>query len=156
MISISIRSNIIMIRWWQLNHVFWFLNRRNDSFLFPGDRATITIKGKVLWGVVVGLKQMQRPFEACFDSNNIVITQRDGTPIGTRILVPIPFKIRKFANMPCKSHNIEYSKIIAIATKFVWLWSMLEAHFFQCVYKIFSFYFDFFLTIPMYVVQELL
>jgi large subunit ribosomal protein L14 len=46
-----------------------------------------------------------------FDTNNIVLVEDNGAPTGTRIRAPIPSCLR--------GHKGDFSKILAIATKFV-------------------------------------
>ncbi|MBN3309201.1 RM14 protein, partial [Amia calva] len=46
-----------------------------------------------------------------FDSNNVVLLEDSGNPTGTRIKVPLPSHLRRLDG--------EYSKVLAIAPKFV-------------------------------------
>ncbi|RWS05543.1 39S ribosomal protein L14-like protein [Dinothrombium tinctorium] len=78
---------------------------------FLGDKVLVTIKGQMKKAVVVGCVQRQKAFVPRFDSNNCVLLDDSGNPLGTRILVPIPNLLRKL--------RPEMSKLIAIATKFV-------------------------------------
>ncbi|XP_015789648.1 39S ribosomal protein L14, mitochondrial-like [Tetranychus urticae] len=76
-----------------------------------GTKVIVAIKGQKKKGVVVGLVRLQKPFVPRFDSNNMVLMDDKGNPLGTRILVPIPNLIRK--------ETYGLNKIIAIATRFV-------------------------------------
>ncbi|XP_030754818.1 39S ribosomal protein L14, mitochondrial [Sitophilus oryzae] len=84
-----------------------------------GDRVLVAIKGEKKKGILVGLKQNQKPKVPKFDSNNIVLIDDSGTPLGTRIHVPIPTILRTI--MKEKTHNkgADYTKILGIASRFV-------------------------------------
>lgn len=75
-----------------------------------GDKVLVAIKGQKKKAYIVGVKQKQSCFVPKFDSNNIILLDDTGNPLGTRIHVPIPSMLRGKA---------EFSKIIALATKFV-------------------------------------
>ncbi|KAL4632601.1 hypothetical protein ACB092_04G063400 [Castanea dentata] len=55
-------------------------------------------KGKVVYGVVV-CASMQRgccdSIEVKFDDNTVVLVDKQGQPIGTRVFGPIPHELRK-------------------------------------------------------------
>jgi PREDICTED: similar to ENSANGP00000026912 len=76
-----------------------------------GDKVMMAIKGKKKKGIIVGMRLRQEPGVARYDSNNVVLIDDNGNPLGTRILVPIPNMLRD----PKRG----LSKLIAIATKFV-------------------------------------
>ncbi|GJQ65635.1 putative ribosomal protein L14p/L23e [Trypoxylus dichotomus] len=59
-----------------------------------GDTVLVAIKGEKKKGVLVGLKQNQKTKVPKFDSNNVVLLDEAGTPLGTRIHVPIPTILR--------------------------------------------------------------
>lgn len=84
-----------------------------------GDKVLVAIKGEKKKGILVGLKQKQRTKVPKFDSNNVVLVDDNGTPLGTRIHVPIPTILR--TKMKEKSHDkgADYTKILAIASRFV-------------------------------------
>ncbi|KAK4887117.1 hypothetical protein RN001_003388 [Aquatica leii] len=50
-----------------------------------GDKVLVAIKGEKKKGVLVGLKQNQKCKVPKFDSNNLVLIDDNGTPLGTRI-----------------------------------------------------------------------
>lgn len=84
-----------------------------------GDRILVAIRGEKKKGILVGLKQKQAPKIPKFDSNNLVLIDDNGTPVGTRIQVPIPHILR--TKMKQKTHvkGADYTKLLAIASRFV-------------------------------------
>nr|CAG4646758.1 EOG090X0MX9 [Macrothrix elegans] len=84
-----------------------------------GDKVLVAIKGQKRRAVIVGVKQKQRAFVPRFDSNNIVLIEENGTPIGTRIHVPIPSILRKILKERSVAKKVDYTKILSIATRFV-------------------------------------
>jgi large subunit ribosomal protein L14 len=76
-----------------------------------GDKVTVAIRGQKKLGYVVGVKLCQRPLVPKFDTNNLVLIEKNGMPTGKRVTVPIPSCLRKQAGG-------EFSKIIAITSKF--------------------------------------
>lgn len=77
---------------------------------YIGDKVMVAIKGHKKKGIIVGCTQRQDNLIPKFDSNNLVLVNDEGNPLGTRILVPIPHILRK---------RPELQKLIAIATSFV-------------------------------------
>ncbi len=77
------------------------------------------VQGEKIKGVIVGLKMNQEPGIPRFDSNNVVLVNDDGNPLGTRIHAPIPNCIRPALKHYSTKKNVDYSKLIAIATRFV-------------------------------------
>ncbi|KAG8189417.1 hypothetical protein JTE90_020231 [Oedothorax gibbosus] len=76
-----------------------------------GDKILVAIKGLKKKAFIVGVKgKRQVPMVPRFDSNNIVLLDDHGNPLGTRVLVPIPSILRGRG---------EFSKIIAISTRFI-------------------------------------
>lgn len=86
---------------------------------FIGDKVMVAIKGEKKKGILVGLKQNQKPKVPKFDTNNIVLIDDNGTPLGTRIHVPIPTILR--TKMKEKTHDkgADYTKLLAIASRFI-------------------------------------
>lgn len=76
-----------------------------------GDKVLVTIKGQMKRGYLVGLRAYQRPMIPKMDTNNVVLIENNGNPLGTRVVVPIPHYLR--------SKGPEMAKIIAISSKFV-------------------------------------
>ncbi|XP_011311451.1 39S ribosomal protein L14, mitochondrial [Fopius arisanus] len=92
-------------------------NKRGFGLI--GDRVLVAIKGEKKKGILVGLKQKQSPKVPRFDSNNIVLIDDTGTPLGTRIHVPIPHILRTMMKEKTHSKGADYTKLIAIASRFV-------------------------------------
>ncbi|KAF2903171.1 hypothetical protein ILUMI_03018 [Ignelater luminosus] len=84
-----------------------------------GDKVLVAIKGEKKKGILVGLKQNQQPKVPKFDSNNLVLIDDNGTPLGTRIHVPIPTILRTILKEKTFSKGADYTKLLAIATRFV-------------------------------------
>ncbi|XP_031843775.1 mitochondrial ribosomal protein L14 [Nomia melanderi] len=86
---------------------------------YIGDKVLVAIRGEKKKGILVGLKQRQNPKVPKFDSNNIVLIDDNGTPLGTRIHVPIPHILRTILKEKTYSKGADYTKLLAIATKFI-------------------------------------
>ncbi|KAJ8984570.1 hypothetical protein NQ317_006032 [Molorchus minor] len=84
-----------------------------------GDKVLVAIKGEKKKGILVGLKQNQKPKVPKFDSNNIVLIDDNGSPLGTRIHVPVPTILRTILKEKTHSKGADYTKILGIATRFV-------------------------------------
>ncbi|XP_044255481.1 39S ribosomal protein L14, mitochondrial [Tribolium madens] len=84
-----------------------------------GDKVLMAIKGEKKKGILVGLKQNQKPKVPKFDSNNVVLIDDNGTPLGTRIHVPIPTVLRTILKEKTFSKGADYTKLLGIASKFV-------------------------------------
>ena len=89
-------------------HVY---KKHYPAYGYIGDQVLVTILGQKKKAFIVGCKQKQEPNVARFDTNNVVLLQEDGTPMGTRIRVPIPAQLR--------GKEGEFTKILSIATSFV-------------------------------------
>lgn len=86
---------------------------------YIGDRILVAIRGEKKKGILVGLKKKQDPKVPRFDSNNLVLIDDNGTPLGTRIQVPIPHVLRTKMKEKTYSKGPDYTKLIAIASRFV-------------------------------------
>ncbi|XP_066600801.1 large ribosomal subunit protein uL14m [Prorops nasuta] len=86
---------------------------------YIGDRVMVAIKGEKKKGILVGLKQLQDPRVPKFDTNNVVLIDDNGTPLGTRIHVPIPHILRTKLKEKTFSKGANYTKLLAIAPRFV-------------------------------------
>ncbi|XP_064412640.1 large ribosomal subunit protein uL14m isoform X1 [Latimeria chalumnae] len=75
-----------------------------------GDQILLAIRGQKKKALIVGHKMPGPMMSPRFDSNNVVLIEDNGNPTGTRIKVPLPSNLRNFG---------EYSKVLAIAQKFV-------------------------------------
>jgi len=84
-----------------------------------GDRVMVAIKGEKKKAVIVGVKKDQPYFIPRTDTNNIVLIEDNGTPLGTRIHVPIPIVLRKILKESSRSKGPDYTKLLAIATRFI-------------------------------------
>ncbi|XP_063297633.1 large ribosomal subunit protein uL14m [Pelobates fuscus] len=76
-----------------------------------GDKILLAIKGQKKKALIVGHKMPGPTMTPRFDSNNVVLIEDNGNPVGTRIKSPIPTSLRKLDG--------EYSKLLAIAQTFV-------------------------------------
>lgn len=84
-----------------------------------GDLVLVAIKGEKKKGILVGLKQNQNSKVPKFDTNNIVLIDDNGSPIGTRIHVPIPTILRTIMKEKTHSKGADYTKLLGIATTFI-------------------------------------
>ncbi|EFN76515.1 39S ribosomal protein L14, mitochondrial isoform X2 [Harpegnathos saltator] len=84
-----------------------------------GDKILVAIKGEMRKGILVGLKQKQLSKVPKFDSNNLVLIDNNGTPLGTRIHVPIPHILRTKLKEKTHTKGADYTKLLAIAPRFV-------------------------------------
>ncbi|XP_050738543.1 39S ribosomal protein L14, mitochondrial-like [Eriocheir sinensis] len=84
-----------------------------------GDKVLVAIKGQKKQAILTGCHQDQKPLVPKFDSNNIVLIDENGSPLGTRIHVPIPTMLRKKLTDMSRPKGADYTKILAIATRFV-------------------------------------
>lgn len=89
------------------------------SLVFTGDRVMVAIRGEKKKGILVGLKQNQKRKVPKFDTNNLVLIDDNGTPLGTRIHVPIPHILRTILKEKTHSKGADYTKLIAIASRFI-------------------------------------
>ncbi|EEC18470.1 ribosomal protein L14, putative [Ixodes scapularis] len=77
-----------------------------------GDKVLLAILGQKKQGYVVGCKHRKHvPLRPRFDTNNVVLLDDNGNPMGTRILVPLPSMLR--------GDKARFSKIIALCSRFV-------------------------------------
>lgn len=84
-----------------------------------GDKVLVAIRGEKKKGILVGLKQNQKTKVPKFDSNNIVLIDDNGTPLGTRIHVPIPTILRTILKEKTQAKGADYTKLLGIASRFV-------------------------------------
>jgi len=80
-----------------------------------GDKILVAIKGQMKKAYIVGWKWhiVQRKHGVPrMDTNNIVLLDDNGNPLGTRILAPIPGVLRA-------KKDESFAKILAIATKII-------------------------------------
>uniref|UniRef100_A0A8D8QSN2 Large ribosomal subunit protein uL14m n=1 Tax=Cacopsylla melanoneura TaxID=428564 RepID=A0A8D8QSN2_9HEMI len=84
-----------------------------------GDRVLLAIKGEKKKGIIVGVKKHQKPNIPKMDTNNVVLIDENGTPLGTRIHVPIPSMLRTILKEKTLAKGADYTKLLAIATTFI-------------------------------------
>lgn len=84
-----------------------------------GDKVMVAIKGQKKKGILVGLKKEQKPMVPKYDSNNVVLIDESGSPLGTRIHAPIPTILRTILKSKTHVKGADYTKMLSIATKFV-------------------------------------
>ncbi|XP_070069601.1 large ribosomal subunit protein uL14m-like [Drosophila takahashii] len=87
-------------------HVY---NKRGVGLI--GDKVLVAIKGQMKKGILVGLKQNQKPKQPKFDSNNLVLIDDNGSPLGTRIHVPIPTILRTILKEKTLAKGADYTKV---------------------------------------------
>ncbi|KAK7602787.1 hypothetical protein V9T40_006761 [Parthenolecanium corni] len=92
-------------------------NRPNVGTI--GDVVLMAIKGEKKKGIIVGCVKTQKANIPRFDTNNVVLIEHNGSPIGTRIHVPIPHILRTKLKEKTFAKGADYTKLLAIATKFV-------------------------------------
>lgn len=95
-------------------HVY---NKQRVGYL--GDKVMVAIKGQKKKGILVGLKQKQKIKVPKFDTNNVVLIDDAGTPLGNRIFVPIPTILRTLMKEKTHKKGADYTKLLAIAPRFV-------------------------------------
>lgn len=83
---------------------------KNNKVAKFGDVIKIAHRGKVHNALIVS-NRMPSKWLPRYDSSNIILLNEKLEPVGTRILGPIPSAIRRKEG--------QYSKVIAIATKFI-------------------------------------
>merc|ERR1719239_343974 len=87
---------------------------KKKDFAYTGDLITVTILGSKMRGVIVGCKQDQKSFRPKFDSNNLVLVNNEGSPIGTRIHVPVPINLRSKLRSAQRPKGADYTKLLSI------------------------------------------
>lgn len=84
-----------------------------------GDMVLMAIRGRKQRGIVVGCVKTQPVNIPRFDTNNVVLIRSNGSPVGTRIHVPIPHLLRTILSKRSTAKRPDYTKMLAIATRFV-------------------------------------
>lgn len=85
---------------------------KNKKVARFGDIITIAHRGKVHKALLVSNRQTSKRYPR-YDSHNIILLDDKLQPIGTRIIGPLPSALKK--------RQGEFSKVIALASKFIWL-----------------------------------
>lgn len=83
---------------------------RKKKVATVGDTILLAIRGQKQKALIVGCKQYQKPNVPKFDANNVILIDDAGSPIGTRVKVPVPSLLRGWKDT---------AKIVAIAKRFV-------------------------------------
>uniref|UniRef100_A0A1B6ECD6 Large ribosomal subunit protein uL14m n=1 Tax=Clastoptera arizonana TaxID=38151 RepID=A0A1B6ECD6_9HEMI len=84
-----------------------------------GDKVLVAIKGEKKKGIIVGVKKHQKANIPKFDTNNLVLIDDNGSPLGTRIHVPVPSMLRTILKEKTIAKGADYTKVLAIATRYV-------------------------------------
>ncbi|CAL8070309.1 unnamed protein product [Orchesella dallaii] len=84
-----------------------------------GDKVLVTVKGEMKKAIIVGVKRHQKHAIPRHDTNNVVLIDDNGTPLGTRISVPVPMLLRKIMKEKTIAKGADYTKVLSIASRFV-------------------------------------
>lgn len=95
-------------------HVY---NKKKVGYI--GDKVLVAIRGQMKKAILVGLKQDQKTKIPKFDSNNIVLIDDNGSPLGTRIHTPIPTILRTILKEKTLAKGADYTKVLAISSRFL-------------------------------------
>ena len=95
----------------------------HGSYGQVGDVVLCAVAGEKVKGIVTGLTVKPRldgySYVPRFDTNNVVLVDNGGNPLGTRILAPIPICMREKLKRKSNVKTADYTKLFSIATKFV-------------------------------------
>ncbi|CAH8436973.1 unnamed protein product [Schistosoma intercalatum] len=103
---LSLGSKVLSIKPAKCIRVY---NKRNKGTI--GDKVLVAVNGEMKKGWIVGARLPSVNGWPRFDSNNVVLIDNDGNPLGTRILVPVPARLRSLSG--------DITKILSIASSFV-------------------------------------
>ncbi|VDP55932.1 unnamed protein product [Heligmosomoides polygyrus] len=81
-----------------------------------GDKILVAIRGQMRKAYVVGANthvHIRKHGVPVTDTNNIVLLDEEGNPLGNRITVPIPVKLLE------NKHKAQFAKVLALANKFM-------------------------------------
>ncbi|CAI4229910.1 unnamed protein product [Auanema sp. JU1783] len=81
-----------------------------------GDKILVAIRGEMRKAFVVGANthvHYRKHGVPVTDSNNIVLLDEEGNPLGNRITAPVPLKLMD------KRSNVQFSKVLALANKYI-------------------------------------
>lgn len=85
-----------------------------------GDKILLACKGEKVKGIIVGVRFVQPHNLPTSDTNNVVLIDDAGSPLGTRVHVPLPLILRtilKQKNLGQK--GVDYTKLLSVGTTFV-------------------------------------
>ena len=94
-------------------------NKKNGTVGKLGDRVLVAVLGQKKKGIIVGMKAKQLHAIPRYDSNNIVLIEDNGNPSGNRITAPLPNVIRPILQKDSNPKKADYTKLFAIATKWI-------------------------------------
>uniref|UniRef100_A0A914H2Z8 Large ribosomal subunit protein uL14 n=1 Tax=Globodera rostochiensis TaxID=31243 RepID=A0A914H2Z8_GLORO len=81
-----------------------------------GDRVLVAIRGEMKRAVVVGCKQhyfIRKHGMPATDTNNVVLLNNEGNPLGNRVLAPVPAYFMRYRK------ELHASKVSALVKKFI-------------------------------------
>uniref|UniRef100_A0A8R1UDJ6 Large ribosomal subunit protein uL14m n=1 Tax=Pristionchus pacificus TaxID=54126 RepID=A0A8R1UDJ6_PRIPA len=81
-----------------------------------GDKVLVAIRGEMKKAFVVGANthvHLRKHGVPVTDTNNIVLLNEEGNPLGTRVTTAIP------AQLKTKVDNAQFAKVLAISNKFL-------------------------------------
>ena len=67
-----------------------FITNEYYNYFFLGDKVLVAVLGEKKKGILVGVKKHQSTRITKFDTNNFVLIDDNGTPLGNRIHVLLP------------------------------------------------------------------
>ena len=94
-------------------------SRPHGAYGKLGDIVKVAILGEVKKGIIVGMRQRQLAGIPKFDTNNIVLINDDGTPLGTKCTVPVPHMIKEVLKNKTVYKGPEYTKTLKIFNEYV-------------------------------------
>ena len=94
-------------------------SRPHGAYGKLGDIVKVAIRGEMKKGIIVGMKAKQLHGIASFDTNNIVLINDDGNPLGNQVSVPVPRQLKDILNRKTHYKQPEYNKILKKINKFV-------------------------------------
>ena len=75
--------------------------------------------GELKKGIVVGTKTKQKHGVASFDTNNIVLIEDNGTPLGKNVTLPVPIQLKSILQKKTHYKQPEYIKMLKNVKTFV-------------------------------------
>ena len=94
-------------------------SRPHGAYGKLGDIVKVAVQGQLKKGIVVGLKAKQKHGIPRFDTNNVVLIQDDGTPLGKEVNLPVPHQLKKILNDKTHYKQPEYNKMLKNVKRFI-------------------------------------
>ena len=91
------------------------LTRPHGAYGVLGDLVLLAILGEKRKAVIVGLKCKQPHGVPRYDSNNVVLINDDGSPMGTEFFAPIPFILKDKLKAMTHYKKPDYTKVLDVA-----------------------------------------